>query len=77
MEKAEALAPAGPAPAGQPGDGQDATPGKSTCADVAELLGVPLSRTVKSLVLATEELGERAKLSRPRSGCCCCVATMT
>ena len=31
------------------------TPGKSTCADVAELLGVPLQTTVKSLVLATDE----------------------
>ena len=31
------------------------TPGKSTCADVAALLGVPLEQTVKSLVLATEE----------------------
>ncbi len=30
------------------------TPGKSTCADVAELLGVPLKTTVKSLVLATD-----------------------
>ncbi len=30
------------------------TPGKSTCADVATLLGVPLEKTVKSLVLATE-----------------------
>jgi prolyl-tRNA synthetase len=34
------------------------TPGKSTCADVARLLGLPLSRTVKSLVLATDELNE-------------------
>ena len=33
-----------------------ATPGKSTCADVAELLGLPLAQTVKSLVLATDEL---------------------
>jgi len=32
-----------------------ATPGKSTCADVAALLGLPLAQTVKSLVLATEE----------------------
>jgi prolyl-tRNA synthetase len=32
-----------------------ATPGKSTCAEVAELLGLPLSSTVKSLVLATDE----------------------
>ena len=31
------------------------TPGKSTCADVAALLGLPLSSTVKSLVLATDE----------------------
>ena len=31
------------------------TPGKSTCADVAQLLGLALSSTVKSLVLATEE----------------------
>lgn len=31
-----------------------ATPGKSTCADVAELLSVPLAKTVKSLVLATD-----------------------
>ena len=39
------------------------TPGKSTCADVAALLGLPLERTVKSLVLATdtrEESGEPA-----------------
>ncbi len=31
------------------------TPGKSTCADVAQLLSIPLARTVKSLVLATDE----------------------
>lgn len=31
------------------------TPGKSTCEDVAELLKLPLARTVKSLVLATDE----------------------
>ena len=30
------------------------TPGKSTCEDVAQLLSVPLSTTVKSLVLATD-----------------------
>jgi prolyl-tRNA synthetase len=34
------------------------TPGKSTCEAVAELLGLPLARTVKSLVLATDELSE-------------------
>ena len=31
------------------------TPGKATCEDVAELLGLPLAQTVKSLVLATDE----------------------
>ena len=34
------------------------TPGKSTCADVAALLGLPLQRTVKSLVLATDVMNE-------------------
>ena len=54
MEKAEALAPAGPRPTpGQP-MAKTATPGKSTCADVAQYLGVALQQTVKSLVLATE-----------------------
>jgi prolyl-tRNA synthetase len=31
------------------------TPGKSTCEEVAQLLGVPLDRTVKSIVIATDE----------------------
>ncbi len=35
------------------------TPGKSTCEDVAELLKLPLARTVKSLVLATDEPGDK------------------
>jgi prolyl-tRNA synthetase len=34
------------------------TPGKSTCEDVAALLNLPLTRTVKSLVLATDERDE-------------------
>ena len=34
------------------------TPDKSTCADVAALLGLPLTRTLKSLVLATEQKDE-------------------
>ncbi|TSD61736.1 proline--tRNA ligase [Variovorax sp. KBS0712] len=56
MEKAEALAPAGPRPAAANALEKTPTPGKSTCADVAELLGVPLATTVKSLVLATDVL---------------------
>ncbi len=35
------------------------TPGQSTCADVAKLLGLPLSRTVKSIVLATDQKNEK------------------
>jgi prolyl-tRNA synthetase len=31
------------------------TPGKATCEEVADLLGIPLQTTVKSLVLATDE----------------------
>jgi prolyl-tRNA synthetase len=42
------------APPGQP-MAKTATPDRSTCEDVAELLGVPLSTTVKSLVLATDQ----------------------
>jgi prolyl-tRNA synthetase len=34
------------------------TPGKSTCEDVAALLNLPLARTVKSLVLATDDKNE-------------------
>ena len=58
MEKAEALAPAGPRPAAAKPLTKTPTPGKATCADVAELLGVPLATTVKSLVLATDEVDE-------------------
>lgn len=40
------------------------TPGKSTCADVATLLGLPLTQTVKSLVLATDELDEAGDIAK-------------
>jgi prolyl-tRNA synthetase len=58
MEKAEALAPAVARPAAAQAMTKTATPGKSTCAEVAELLGVPLQHTVKSLVLATDTLNK-------------------
>ncbi|NMG33446.1 proline--tRNA ligase [Azoarcus sp. TTM-91] len=38
------------------------TPGKERCEDVAELLGLPLAQTVKSLVLATEETDEAGRV---------------
>ena len=62
MEKAEALAPAGPRQAATQAMTKTPTPGKSTCADVAELLGLPLQSTVKSLVLATDEIAEGGKI---------------
>ena len=40
------------------------TPGKSTCEDVATLLGVPLQSTVKSLVLATEEKNDAGDIAK-------------
>jgi len=58
MEKAEALAPAAARPAAGQERSLTPTPGKSTCTDVAALLGVPLQTTVKSLVLATDESNE-------------------
>jgi len=62
MEKAEALAPAHSRPAAAKPQTLTPTPGKSTCEDVAALLGVPLSSTVKSLVLATDETDEQGTI---------------
>ena len=64
IELAEALAllPARGAPAEELV--KTPTPGKSTCEDVAQLLGFPLERTVKSLVLATDERNEAGDIVR-------------
>ena len=43
---------------------QTATPGKSTCEDVALLLGLPLAQTVKSLVLATDVKSEAGDITK-------------
>jgi len=64
MEKAEALPPAGPRPTPAQAMTKTATPGKSTCAAVAELLQVPLATTVKSLVLATDETNEAGEIAQ-------------
>ncbi|MCY1163713.1 MAG: proline--tRNA ligase [Pseudomonadota bacterium] len=61
MEKAEALAPQGARKAASQAMTKTATPGKATCAEVAELLAIPLETTVKSLVLATDTLDETGK----------------
>jgi len=62
MEKAEALAPTGPRPASGQAMAKVATPGKSTCADVAEYLQLPLASTLKSLVVATDERNEAGEV---------------
>ena len=62
MEKAEALAPAHARPDAAKPQTLTPTPGKSTCEDVAALLGAPLSTTVKSLVLATDETDEQGNI---------------
>ena len=63
MEKAEALAPPGPRLAPAQPMTKTPTPGKATCGDVAELLGIPLVSTVKSLVLATDELDDKGEVA--------------
>ncbi len=62
MEKAEALAPKGERLAPSQALTKTATPGKSTCAEVAELLAIPLQSTVKSLVLATDTRNEAGEV---------------
>ena len=64
IELAEGVTPATPRAApGQPLQ-RVAPPGKSTCADVAALLEVPLASTVKSLVLATDELDGQGEIAK-------------
>jgi prolyl-tRNA synthetase len=62
MEKAEALAPTQARGAATQALTKTATPGKSTCEDVAALLNVPLNTTVKSLVLATDTLNDTGEV---------------
>ena len=62
MEKAEAAAPVASGQAASQTMTKTATPGKATCADVAELLGLPLRNTVKSLVLATDTKNDNGEV---------------
>ena len=62
IELAEAVAPSAPRGAAMQVMTKTPTPGKSTCEDVAALLRVPLTSTVKSLVLATDEHNEAGDL---------------
>ncbi len=62
IEKAESLAPTQPRAAAAQAMTKTATLGKSTCADVAQLLNLPLANTVKSLVLATDETNDQGDI---------------
>jgi prolyl-tRNA synthetase len=55
MEAAEALAPAGARGVATQPLVKTSTPGKSRCEDVAALLDLPLSQTLKSIVLTVEK----------------------
>jgi len=52
------------------------TPGAAKCEQVAELLGIPLESTIKSIVLLPTTM-RTTKAPSPRSGCSCCAATTT
>jgi prolyl-tRNA synthetase len=62
IELAEALPLIGQRAAPATALAKTPTPGKATCEDVADLLGVPLASTVKSLVLATDKLSPEGDL---------------
>ena len=64
MEKAEAAAPVATGKVGTQTMTKTPTPGKSTCADVAVLLGLPLQQTVKSLVLATDTKDDKGYVTK-------------
>ena len=62
MEKAEAMTPQGERKTATQAMTKTATPDKSTCADVVELLGIPLQSTVKSLVMATDDTNDKGEI---------------
>jgi prolyl-tRNA synthetase len=59
IELAEAVAPTATRTVAAQALTLTPTPGKSTCEDVATLLGLPLQQTVKSLVLATDTVDDK------------------
>ncbi|HZV92910.1 MAG TPA: proline--tRNA ligase, partial [Caldimonas sp.] len=65
IELAEALAPIAPRAEPKAPLAKASTPGTTTCEAVAKLLGLPLDRTVKSIVLATDAKAEEGGSNRP------------
>ncbi|ODU07756.1 MAG: proline--tRNA ligase [Rubrivivax sp. SCN 71-131] len=64
VELAEALPLLAARPAPAQAMVRTPTPGKATCEDVAELLGLPLAGTVKSLVLASDDKDESGAVTK-------------
>jgi prolyl-tRNA synthetase len=62
VELAEAVAPAPSRPAAAEAMQKVPTPGKATCEEVAKLLALPLSRTVKCIMLATDTEGQPPRI---------------
>ena len=62
MEKAEALAPQVERKTAMQAMTKTATPDRATCSDVAELLGIALQSTVKSLVMATDDTNDKGEV---------------
>ena len=66
MEKAEAQAPAGPRAEPTQALEKVATPGMSTCVDVANYLKLPIENSLKSLVVATDERNDKGEIIKSR-----------
>jgi prolyl-tRNA synthetase len=66
MEKAEALAPQSPRAAATQALQKVATPGMSTCVDVANFLKLPIEHSLKSLVVATDERDDKGEIIQSR-----------
>jgi len=63
VELAEAVAPTAPRPTAAEPMQKVPTPGRETCEDVAALLDLPLARTVKCIMLATDTEGEPPRIT--------------
>ncbi len=63
VEQAEALAPAAARPAPAEAMRKVATPTQTTCEDVTALLGMPLARSVKCIMLAVDTEGQPARIA--------------
>ena len=61
IELAEAVSLLSSRAAPEQGLEKTSTPGRETCADVAALLDLPLQRTVKSVVLATDDVDDKGQ----------------